>query len=312
MADGIATLSSVTTSSIAIQRINDNRQNINKLGTQEVKEQKFATTAEMSAAQSFKLMDLKNQTATAEQNLAQASSFYDKISSAEQIVDSIIKKVTELNGTIVTNKTLTPQSKIVINTQISDALQFMQSQMNTSGPAGYIFASSSNKNTQPISDIINSANYSGPNNTPNASYVVNPAQPELITLSANMPSVNASIDPGDPAFVNIIAALHQIQDALNQNPLPNTLPQNVVDLFNTAQTGLADFLDTNLHPLLNLAETAKEANKDAIERVIDTLEAEFANDPIATNEIIADLVSQIEMLLSIHNLRNTTPPWKIR
>ena len=300
MVNLVATYSNTSQSGLLLTAVNSSQQRINSLGAQQLQQQKFASSADMTQAQNSEYFNAQNTLIRTTQLSDQAQTFYNKVSAAQNIVNSIQTKIIGLN-TYVNGNTITPQSATVALAEINSTLQFMQSQLNTSDPTagGYIFASSSDNSVQPISDIVNSVNYSGPDNIPNSSYVVNPAQTEMITLANGAPQVNASIDPGDPAFMNVIAALHQVKAVLTQNPLPNTIPLDVLNLFSSAKTDIGNFLATNLAPLVAIAQASQDLNNNVIDNITQTIENDFSIDPIDINSQIADQETRIALLTSL-------------
>lgn len=303
-------LTAHTTQSLIIKTTQDQRSNVAKLQQNAASETKYLTTADMSDPVRNKFMELGRSTSRVTQLQSNASQFLSKIYEAMQSVQNMQDKISSsLPGLLAQYPTITPDAKILLTTEITNILQTMQVEMNSScSEGGYLFGSSSDNNSTPIGDIVNGKNY-GPDNVPNTNYVNNPSTSNKITVADGI-SFNTDINPGDPAFRDTIAALHMMLDALNANAA--TMPAEALALFQTSQSEMRTFLASNLQPLYENTKLAIEKNGYALDNIAAQIEAEFKPDPVETSAIIANMKSLIEFNLGIlGSMHNTPRLWDI-
>jgi len=298
-------LTARTTQDLIIKTTQTQRNNITKLQQNAASEVKYRTTAEMSDTVRNKFIELGRSASRVTQLQSNASQFLAKIGEAMGSVQNMQDKISSsLPGLLAEYPTITAEGKTLLTGEITNILQTMQVEMNSSfSGGGYLFASSNNNNSTPIGDIVNVTNY-GPDNLPNTNYVNNPSISDKITV-ADGTSFNTDINPGDPAFRDTIAALHMMLDALNANS--TTIPPEALALFQTSQSEMRNFLASNLQPLYENTERAIEKNDNTLDNIEAQIESEFKANPVETSAMIANTKSLIEFNLGIVNSMNDTP-----
>lgn len=256
---------------------------------------RFKQTSNMTREQSQQFAQLQNNTAHITQLQGNAHNFLNKVDLAIQSVSTIQTKLFSVSQSLAANTNLTPDARNVLKTTIQDALRTMQAELNSSCQDGYLFASSSNRNQVPITDIVNNINY-GSDGTPNTSYVTNPSTSNTLTVSDGI-NFSTDIDPANPAFRDSIAALHKMLDALNRN-LP-AIPDSAVTLFQTAQSEMRNFLANDLKNRYDNTLNAIEKNEAIQDSINEQIDETYKSNPIEISAMSADIQTQIELSLNI-------------
>jgi hypothetical protein len=284
-----STSTQYTLNTIQNNIIRDNQQyrsDLSKLQRSEASGQRFASTSEMTDKQRQQSMELYNGLGRIDQLSDSAESFLQKTKAAMSSVSRMQDKLSDFSGTLVQARTLTTDNKALLRTEISNILQTMQVELNsTYAGGGYIFASSADSQATPVGDIVSNSNY-GADNRPNTNYVNNPSSSNQITVAEGM-SFNADINPGDPAFRDAIAALHMMLDTLDTDA--TVIPTDVLNLFTTAQSEMSSFLASNLKTLYDNTEIAQEKNEERLENIQEMIQKIFQIDKLEVANLMSDI-----------------------
>lgn len=239
---------------------------------------KYQTTSKMSLTERQQHQKLQNRLGNIMLLDRAAKDFSSKAESAVGAVQHIQDKVAELNK-IFTKYGFdisTAQAKAEFSAAINSALTIAQSELNSTDDNGnYVFASGMNLRAKPVGDIINTKNYLA-DNIPNASYLNGNFTVNQVDVSESL-SVDANFNAGDPAFMNTIASLHMMLDAINQNS--NTIPQDVYNLFAQSQQQVDIFL-ANLDSTYQNVEDAMEQVEKVRSDIEYKIDAMFDTDPV--------------------------------
>ena len=147
------TLKAYTTQDLIIKTTQTQRSNVAKLQQNATSERKYSTTADMSDTVRNKFIELGRNTSRVTQSQINAKQFLSKIGEAMQSVQNMQDKISSsLPGLLAQyNNTITPDAKTLLATEISNILQTMQVEMNSS-----CFSSSTDNSAVPIGDIVTS------------------------------------------------------------------------------------------------------------------------------------------------------------